>query len=263
LFDIIVAKTERMDSYMKKSFFITIVLALFFNGCSTKEHMLFQDAANDQTLSTPANISYSSKIAPRDRISIEILNGQKPVTFSNDTQNYLDPERGFLVSESGDVFLPLVGYIHVAGLSEREASEYLTKAYGEYLKFPFVKLDILNQRVYVIGEVSKPGIVPVNNETLNFFEALAQVGDFTDYANRTDVKIVTYVQGGSPVIRSVDMTKMQSIHMANLMLKPNDIVYIPPRSIKVYNTYLKETGPLLNTINSLLTPFVNIKYLRD
>jgi polysaccharide export outer membrane protein len=152
--------------------------------------------------------------------------------------------------------------VELTGLDEREASERLTKAYGEYLKFPFVKIDILNQRVYVIGEVQKPGIVPVNNETLNFFEALAQVGDFTDYANRTDVKIVTYIDG-KPRIRSVDMTSMESVHMANLILKPNDIIYIPPRSIKVYNTYLKETAPLLNTINSLLTPFVNIKYLRD
>lgn len=247
---------------MNKSFLITIILALFFSGCSTKEHMLFQDAANDQALSAPANISYSAKIAPRDRLSIEVFNGQKPIEIgANNSQNYLDPERGFLVSESGEVFLPLVGHVHVAGLSEREASEYLAKAYGEYLKFPFVKLDILNQRVYIIGEVNKPGIVPVNNETLNFFEALAQAGDFTDYANRTDVKIVTYVRGGSPVIKSVDMTKLQSIHMANLILKPNDIVYIPPRDIKVYNTYLKETTPLLDTIGKLLTPMVNIKYL--
>ncbi len=246
---------------MKKSFFIAIVLALFFSGCSTKEHTLFQDAVNDQTLSSPSSISYTNKIAPRDRLSVEVLNRDKPVVFSSiSAQNYQDPVRGYTVSNSGIINLPLVGYIKIAGLSESEASKLLEEAYREYLRFPFVKVDILNQRVYVIGEVQKPGIVPVTNETLNLFEALAQVGDFTDYANRTDVKIVTYIDG-KPRIKTIDTTNINSIGMANLALKPNDIIYIPPRDIKVYNTYLKESVPLLDTINKLLTPFVNIKYL--
>lgn len=243
---------------MFKNYLTIIVLVLFVNGCSTKDHTLFQDPIGSKEISHTPTISYSNKIAPRDRISIEVFNGQKPILSDNASQNHA----GYIVSEKGSVYLPLVGHVQLAGLSESEASEQLTKAYSEYLKFPFVKLDILNQRVYVIGEVQKPGIVQVNNEILNFFEALAQVGDFTEYANRTDVKIVTYIDG-KPYIRSVDMTNTGSIQLANLILKPNDIVYIPPRSIKVYNTYLKETGPLLNTINSLLTPFVNIKYLRD
>lgn len=251
---------------MIKDFIFFIFFIFFISGCSTKEHTLFQDANQDSINNKShnlTNISYSNKISPRDRLSIEIFNGQKPISFNgNVSQNYLDPERGYIVSNKGTVFLPLVGYVQVAGLSESEASELLTKVYGEYLRFPFVKLDILNQRVYIIGEVQKPGIVPVNNEALNFFEALAQVGDFTDYANRTEVKIVTYIDG-KPHIRSVDMTKMESMQMANLILKPNDIVYIPPRDIKVYNTYLKESAPLLDTIGKLLTPFVNIKYLRD
>ncbi|MGW8169109.1 MAG: polysaccharide biosynthesis/export family protein [Sulfurovaceae bacterium] len=247
---------------MFKSYLTAIVLVLFMSGCSTKDHILFQDSdqstVNNKKVSYSPSISYSNKIAPRDRISVEVFNGQKSISSDNVSQNHA----GYIVSEKGSVYLPLVGHVQLAGLSESEASEHLTKVYSEYLKFPFVKLDILNQRVYVIGEVQKPGIVPVNNEILNFFEALAQSGDFTEYANRTDVKIVTYVDG-KPHIRSVDMTSTGSIHMANLILKPNDIVYIPPRNIKMYNTYLKETGPLLNTINSLLTPFVNIKYLRD
>ncbi len=251
---------------MVQKFLAALVLVLVIGGCSTKEYTLFQDdkhsVTSNKESSNPQNLSYSNKISPRDRISIEIFNGQKPITFSNNSQNYLDLQRGFAVSERGDVFLPLVGYVQVAGLSESEASELLTKVYGEYLRFPFVKLDILNQRVYVLGEVQKPGIVPVGSEALNFFEALAQVGDFTDYANRTDVKIVSDING-KPHIRSIDMTQMESIQMANLILKPNDIIYIPPRGIKVYNTYLRDAAPLLTTINNLLTPFVNIKYLRQ
>ncbi|MBN2768649.1 MAG: polysaccharide biosynthesis/export family protein [Campylobacterales bacterium] len=250
-------------------FLFPTLFLIFLSGCTTKEYALFQDSDQvdmeaKSSLSTSIGSSSLAKITSRDRLFIEVFNGEKPIVSSgNNTQNYLDPMRGFTVSDDGSVYLPLVGSVHLGGLDKIEASKLLTKKYGEYLRFPYAKVDILNQRVYVLGEVKNPGIVDVTNETLNFFEALAQVGDFTDYANRTDVKIVTYVDGGNPIIKTIDMTDAKSIQKVSLTLKPNDIVYIPPRGIKVYNTYLRETAPLLDTINKLLTPFVNIKYLKD
>ncbi|MEJ2528381.1 MAG: hypothetical protein P8Y49_10020 [Sulfurovaceae bacterium] len=62
------------------------------------------------------------------------------------------------------------------------------------------------------------------------------------------------------MIRNIDITHTNYMQLSSLMLQPNDIIYVPPRGIKVY---LKEAGPLLETINKLITPFVNIKYLRD
>jgi polysaccharide biosynthesis/export protein len=250
-------------------FLFPTLFLIFFSGCTTKEYALFQDSDQvdveaKSSLSTSIDSSSLTKITSRDRLLIEVFNGEKPIVSNgNNAQNYLDPMRGYTVSDDGSVYLPLVGSVYLDGLDKIEASKLLTKKYGEYLRFPYAKVGILNQRVYVLGEVKNPGIVDVTNETLNFFEALAQVGDFTDYANRTDVKIVTYVDSGNPIIRTIDMTDAKSIQKVSLTLKPNDIIYIPPRGIKVYNTYLRETAPLLDTINKLLTPFVNIKYLKD
>lgn len=243
---------------------LPIIFLLFFSGCTTKEYALFQDinqeTSNDKkTLSSSIDLT-ANKISPRDRLHIEVYNGNKPiVSDGGTTQNYLDPIRGYMVSDDGSVYLPLVGSVHLGGLNQSQASRLLTKKYGEYLRFPYAKVDILNQRIYVLGEVKNPGVVAVTNEQLNIYEALAQVGDFTDYADRKDIKIVRYVKG-QPVIESLDITHAGYMQVSNLMLKPNDIIYIPPRNLKVY---LKEAGPILETVNRLLTPFVNIKYLRD
>lgn len=246
---------------MKKSFFIAIVLALFFSGCSIKEHTLFQEPLEKKEIPQPLTIPYTNKITSGDSISMEVFSGSKLIIINNSSQNYQDLKSGYIVSSDGSISLPLVGNVQIAGLSENEASELLTKVYGEYFKFPFVKLHILYRKVYVIGEVQRPGSVLIANKTLNLFEALAQVGDVTTYANKTDAKIVSYINSEKPIIRSVDMTDVKSIQMANLTLRPNDIVYIPPRDFKAYSAYLKESTSVLDIIGKLLRPFVDLKYL--
>ena len=48
----------------------------------------------------------------------------------------------------------------------------------------------MNQRVFVLGEVNTPGVVAVTNGTMNLVEAIARTGDMTDYAERTNIKII-------------------------------------------------------------------------
>jgi polysaccharide biosynthesis/export protein len=261
---LIFLKISESANIMIRFLFPTLFL-IFFSGCTTKEYALFQDgnqadAEAKSSLGTSIGNSSLTKITSRDRLLIEVFNGEKPIVSSgNNNQNYLDPMRGFTVSDNGSVYLPLVGSVYLGGLDKIQASKLLTKKYGEYLRFPYAKVDILNQRVYILGEVKNPGIVAVNDEKLNIFEAIAEVGDFNDYADRKDIKIVRYING-KPMIRNIDITHTNYMQLSALMLQPNDIIYVPPRGIKVY---LKEAGPLLETINRLITPFVNIKYLRD
>ena len=148
------------------------------------------------------------------------------------------------------------------GLTAVEASKKLTKKYKIYLRQPYISVNILNQRVYVLGEVRKPGMIPVLNETVTIFEAIARSGDFTDYALRNEVKIVSG-NLNNPKIRTIDLTKMSALKISNLILKPNDIVYVSPRKMKGFNVGVKETLPILQAISSAIAPFVSMKYLTN
>ena len=258
---------------MIKNYFIIFIL-LFFNGCSVKEYRLFQveDKSKIETTSSQKKINesirYNYKITAKDRLDINVYNVYKKSNIATNQINesskisrtLLDNKYGFLVSNRGTVFLPLVGEVKLKGLTSEEASKKLTKEYRVYLKQPFVSVNILNQRVYVLGEVNKPGMIPVLNETITIFEAIARSGDFTDYAIRNEVKVISG-NLNNPKIRTLDLTNLASLKVSNLMLKPNDIVYISPSRMKGFNVAVKETLPLLQVISSALAPFVSIKYL--
>lgn len=234
---------------------------LLVSGCSNKNYMLLQDQSSTKYKDPLQNhIYYENKISAHDRILVDIYNGDKPMGTNQATTAYQDDTRGFLVSQHGTVYLPLVGNVGVAGLSENQASNMLTRYYKKYLKYPFVKVSILNQKVYILGEVAKPGAIPVQNAKMNLFEVIAQAGDLTNYAQRDEVKIIS-MQDGKRVVKNIDITNLNSMDSNDITIRPNDIVYIPPKGIKAFNIAINDTVPILDIVNKLISPFVNIKYL--
>lgn len=240
---------------------MAVPLVLLLSGCATKQDfILFQGdpAAQQGELTPPPVVEY--KIAPRDRLSIRVFNHPE-LSSRTDTAN-IDPknEKGFAVSSDGTVLLALVGRVNVGGMTKEEASSFLTREYGRYLKNPDVTVEILNQRIYVMGEVNKPGVVPLTNESMTIVEAIAQAGDFNVYSQRSSVKVM---RGdlNRPSISTVDMTRLASLSTQDLMLHSGDVVYVEPNKMRATNVNINEYLPALQLFNSLLTPFVNIKYL--
>ncbi|WP_457744603.1 polysaccharide biosynthesis/export family protein [Sulfurimonas sp.] len=202
------------------------------------------------------------KISKGDRIEIKAFNqsssnGQLTQLLSNGgqgmTQNRYGDE-GILVPANGEINLPLVGKVNLLGMTEEEASSALTKDLKRYLKHPYVHVKILNQKLFVLGEVKKPGTVLVTNGTMSLFEALANRGDLTDYADRTKIKIIR----GSmrdPEIREINLTDLNSIRYASLILRPNDIVYVQARDAKASMVGAQEKLPFWQLIGAILAPF--------
>lgn len=246
-----------------KNIFLSLAFLLFISGCGNKNYVLLQDQNSTKNNNKSQNkIYYENKISTQDRILVDIYNGDKPMGINQATAAYQDDTRGFLVSQNGTVYLPLVGNVGVAGLSENQATNMLTRYYQKYLKYPFVKVSILNQKVYVLGEVAKPGAVPVVNAKMNLFEVIAQAGDLTNYAQRNEVKIIS-MQDGKRVVKNIDITNLNSMDSNDITIRPNDIVYIPPKGIKAFNIAINDATPVLDIVNKLISPFVNIKYLAN
>ena len=259
-----------------KLFIYGLFFAFIFVGCSSKNYKLFQDSRVYETskyVDLNKTVSFENKIAPKDRLSIEIVNiynqnnlgmfqKERNIPSNVTSSSLLNTNTGYLVGSDGRVFLPLLGYVSLAGLTVSEANEKLTDRYRKYLKHPYVKVSILNQRVYVLGEVHKPGMVPVLNETMTIYEAIARSGDFTDYAKRDCIKVLN-ANDPKKRIKTIDLTRLSSLSSEKIILRPNDIVYVEPRDMKGFNVGVKETLPLLQAISSALSPFATLKYLGD
>jgi polysaccharide biosynthesis/export protein len=103
------------------------------------------------------------------------------------------------VSGSGDVYLPLIDYVHVADLTADEAQELIQKRLedGGFVRGPHVSIfvdEAASQAVTLMGEVSRPGPYPAIGER-RLFDLISAAGGLTDKAGRN----VTIERRGDPV----------------------------------------------------------------
>lgn len=257
-------------------YLLLAILGLFVSGCSTATYKLFDDNGTAIRSVTDSNYSeetqFEWKITKGDRIEIVVANqstgdGNQELNVLLNTagrMNYQtrDGTEGFLIPTDGTVRLPLVGAVKISGLTEVQATDTLTTAYRKYLKSPFVSVKILNQKLFVLGEVRKPGVVQVTNGTMSLFEALAYAGDLTDDAQRTNVKVI---RGGlrTPMVKEINLADLSQMKLTSLLVQPNDIIYVQPRDMKAYNVAFKEQMPFFDLLTSMMSPFVSYTSIKN
>jgi polysaccharide export outer membrane protein len=126
------------------------------------------------------------------------------------------------VSNDGDLYLPLIDYVHVGGLSLEEAQKLLEKRLddGGFVKNPHVTIfvnEYASQAVTVMGEVGKPGVYPILGDR-RLFDLISAAGGLTEKAGRT----LTITHRNTP-------DKPESVHLArNLMDSPETNVDVHP-----------------------------------
>jgi len=139
----------------------------------------------------------------------------------------------------------------------------LESRYKKYLTDPALNLEVINKRIYVLGEVNKPGAIQLDNEYTTVLQAVASAGGLTDSAQRDAVFIVSQDGSKNLRMRRVDLTSFSALQASNLTIKPNDIVYIQPNKWKAYRVASDDFTSPFKTIADIASPFVQIKYLTD
>jgi polysaccharide export outer membrane protein len=243
------------------------IAALTMNGCSTSSanYEMLQTKSNakvNNIKTTAASIEY--RILPQDRLQIMLYKdpNQESMAGSNELGESMS-KNGILVNAAGYITLPLIGKVKVSGLTQTQAADKITKMYKKYLNTPSVYLEVLNKRIFVLGEVNKPGVIPLDKEKMTLFEAIAHAGDVTDYGQKNKITVVSNIPGHGMQMRTVDITDFDHMKYADLMLRPNDIVYVRPDSWKQYKVASDEFTAPFETITKIASPFVTIKYLSD
>lgn len=244
---------------------MVLASALLFSGCASKsDYQLFQTDRNiTETSAKHSDRSIEYRILAQDRLDV--------VLYKDPNQNALTqlPElgqsvhkNGILVNTAGYVALPLVGKVKVSGLTQSQASDRISTRYKMYINTPSVYLEVLNKRLFVLGEVKKPGVVKIDKEKMTLFEALAFAGDLTDSAIRNNVVILSANSKGKGMnIRRVDLTNFDTMNYNNLMLRPNDIVYVQPNNWKEFKVASDDVTSIFRTIGAIAAPFATLKYL--
>lgn len=141
-----------------------------------------------------------------------------------------------VIGPDGNVNLPLVGTIKLAGLTVAEATELLTNKLGEYIKIPSLAVMVKQyglRKIYVMGEVTKPGLYALGSDYMNVFAALSSAGGITKRGRPKHIAVVRVV-AGKVQMREINFDRFVEKQDAtqNVILQDGDMVYVP-RSGKI------------------------------
>ena len=239
-------------------------LLLFSNGCTGRSNyqLLQTSKYAEATQVSAASIEY--KILPQDRLKVILYKDPGQIGMEQPTRLGEDINPGgILVNTKGDIRLPLVGKIRVAGLTQTEASGKIEKAYRKFLTDPSVYVEIMNKRIIVLGEVYRQGAVKLDKEKMTLFEALGFAGGLKDDAIRDSIVILSHAPKGGLTIRQVDLTNFDTMRYASLMLRPNDVVYVKANKWKEFKVNAGNYTSPFSTLSKIIAPFVTLKYLND
>jgi polysaccharide export outer membrane protein len=209
----------------------TLVVVWYLIGCSTPPEVIQDDTAfkvdpfkREIPFATPeiiraheANLQKEYLIGPGDSIHIKVWNRER-----------LSGEH--MVGPFGKITLPLIGAFQIAGLNRQEASAQITELLQQYYDAPVVTVKImkfLNNKVYVLGRVSNPGVIHFNSDG-TLLEALSLAGGLPT-RDKTIFLSKCYIVRGKDQIIWIDL--LQLLQKANIKLNirlaNNDIIYIP------------------------------------
>lgn len=140
---------------------------------------------------------------------------------------------GYLVDTNGNIDFPILGKLHVAGLSRLELRDLIKEKLisGDYIKDPVVTVQFLNYKVSVMGEVARPGSFTITGDRITLLEALSMAGDLTIYGRRDRVAVIRE-ENGKRTILFHDLRSSDIFTSPCYYLQQNDIVYVEPNKAK-------------------------------
>jgi polysaccharide export outer membrane protein len=142
---------------------------------------------------------------------------------------------GYLVDPNGNIQMPLLGTLHLSGLTTVEAQDSLKKLLTKYLKEVTVTVRFLNFKISILGEVARPSVYVVPNERITLPEALSMAGDLTIYARRDNVQVIRDVNGKKE-FGIINLNSREVFNSPYYYLHANDLIYVQPGKSKAEAT---------------------------
>ncbi|MBN3518819.1 polysaccharide biosynthesis/export family protein [Algoriphagus lutimaris] len=158
---------------------------------------------------------------------------------------------GYTVDNEGKIRLPIVGEVVVKDKTLEEARIAIEEKLRVYVTTElYVKVKLGGIRYSAIGEFRRPGKFVVLQDRMTIFEAIANAGDLTTVAKRSDVLLIRQYPEGTKLHR-IDLLDRKIVESPFYFIQPNDQIYVEPMKVR-------ETGTGENTAQSLALIFSGI-----
>lgn len=163
-------------------------------------------------------------------------------------------EKAF-VRPDGRLSLPLIGEVQISGLTVESLTATLKKNYEDELRQPEVLVQVrgfANRRVYVGGEVQRPGMIYLPNDR-TLLDVLIESGGLKETARRSKAVVIRKGDDGKPqqMLVSLNAVRDSAPEAATFIVQPLDVVFITESGVskanRVVDQYIRRMTPMLMT----------------
>ncbi|MEG2492838.1 MAG: polysaccharide biosynthesis/export family protein [Rikenellaceae bacterium] len=256
---------------MKKNIHILLLLFFVTISCmSTKEVLYLQDTSDyvGQKIEAPL-----LTIQPNDLLDIVVtcptpelaapfndygintgVAGQRGVSGGS-----VGTRQQYIVDEQGDIVFPILGPLHVQGLTSIQISDMISNTIKEegYIQDPSVSTKITNFRISVMGSVKMPGVYNVADQKITIFEALSKAGDLDIQGKRYNITIVREINGFRAIGR-LDIRSKEIFESPYYYLQQNDIIYVEPNKAKINSGSDRQIAMLSAQLTTVLVSVASL-----
>ncbi|MBX2916347.1 MAG: polysaccharide biosynthesis/export family protein [Cyclobacteriaceae bacterium] len=253
--------------------FCLVCFAFLFSSCVTNRKIqYFQNGQTEMDMNPLDSVlrkykteAFQYLIQPQDAIFVkfESKSNQDFDFLSSGQQSAINVAQAAnliseLVDDNGFINLPVLGKIHVAGLSIFEIEEKLQNLANQYLEAVHVRVRLVNFRFTILGEVNREGVSISNNNRITLPEAIGLAGGLGEFADRSNIKLIRQ-KGRDVEVSYVNLLDEQIISSPYYYIHQNDILVVPPLKQRPFRRYFGQNLGLFVSTISLILLTINLR----
>ena len=240
-------------------------MAILLGSCTVNKDILFKTPTDYVLDELPDSLGAVTHITPNNILTLNFFTGNGHVLIEsglgssmltgggnqNNNNQYGRNQISYLVDLDGTAKLPVLGRVKLEGLSVREAELKLEEMYTLYYNEPFVMLTVSNNRVIVSpGSGGTAQVITLTNANTTLLEALALAGGVTTRGIASKIKLIREnKESGGREVYLIDLSTIDGLAQADLIVQPNDIIYVDPLPL-IASGIVKEIAPIITLITT-------------
>lgn len=243
-----------------RNFLLLLLISSLFFACSFKNQLTYINNVKEDNISK-INFNIKNYIEIGDILKIEIKTvlSQVSAPYNNidNLNNTISSNKlildGYEVEKDSTINYPVLGKIIVVGLTTNELTTKLRNmliSEGQ-LTNPHIKINKVNSKFTVLGEVRNPGTYFNYENQINIFQALGLAGDLLISAKRKNVKLIRQ-ENGLRKTYEFSLNTSKIFDKPYYYIKSNDVIIIEPNYSKIKSAGFIGSPASIASISSLV-----------
>lgn len=256
---------------MRKLYLLPIFcISLLVASCGTQKNSLtyFKNVNSDSTR-TIDNKKYEIKIVPDDELLITVtslvpeatiaynLPLDNPALRGNLKVQTQPTQQTYIVNKDGYINFPVLGKIKVEAKTTTQITDFITQKVSEAVTDPYVRVELLNFKINVLGEVRNPGPIRIDGQRFSILDAIANAGDLTEFGQRENILLIRE-ENGTKTYHRLNINDNSIITSPYFYLQQNDVIYIEPNKIKNDNSKYNQNNAFKLSVVATIVSAVSV-----